>query len=47
MNEIGTISVEVTDSYVRIIDPIEMKAVIIENRRVAETMKQILNLVKK
>lgn len=41
------ISVEITDSYVRIIDPIEMKAVIIENKRVADTMKQILDLVKK
>jgi len=41
------ISIEITDEFVRIIDPIEIKAVIIENKRVADTLKQIVELAKK
>lgn len=39
------ISIEIALDFVRILDPIEKNALIIENRRVAETMRQIFNMV--
>lgn len=38
------ISIDVTDNFVRIIDGHELKAVIVEDKRVAEAMKQIFTL---
>lgn len=39
------ISIETAGDFVRIVDPIDLKAVIIENQRVADAVKQIFNLV--
>jgi sugar-specific transcriptional regulator TrmB len=41
------ISIEVTDKFVRIIDPHELKAIIIENKRISDTLKQIFKLAKR
>jgi len=41
------ISIEVTDKFVRIIDPHELKAIIIENDRLSEALKQIFSLAKR
>lgn len=41
------ISIEATDDFIRIIDGVEMKAVIIESKRVADAVKQIFNIVKR
>ncbi|MDQ5893542.1 MAG: HTH-type transcriptional regulator, sugar sensing transcriptional regulator [Patescibacteria group bacterium] len=41
------ISIEVTDKFVRIIDPHDLKAIIIENERVSESLKQIFALAKR
>jgi len=41
------ISIEITTDFVRILDPIQKNALIIENRRVADTLKQIYRMVEK
>ena len=41
------ISIETTDDFIRIIDGVEMKAVIVESKRVADAVKQIFNIVKR
>ena len=41
------ISIEACDDFVRIVDGHELKAVIIENRRISDSIKQIFDLVEK
>lgn len=41
------ISIDITKDFVRIIDPHELKGVIIENKRVADAVKQIFSIVEK
>ena len=41
------ISLEVVENFLRIINGVEMKAVIIEDKSVADSMRQIFNIVKK
>lgn len=41
------ISIDVVSDFVRIIDAHDLKGVIIENKRVAETLKQIVKIVEK
>ncbi len=41
------ISIDIVKDFVRIIDPHELKGVIIENKRVVDAMRQIYNIVEK
>ena len=39
------VSIEIANEFVRIVDPLELKAIIIENPRVTEAFRQIYKLV--
>lgn len=39
------VSIEIADEFVRIVDPIELKAIVIENPRLTDALRQIFKLV--
>lgn len=39
------VSIEIADEFVRIVDPIELKAIVIENPRVTDAFRQIFKLI--